>query len=44
MSDLRYAIGKFQYDGLLTAEQKQKSLEDIANAPANLRAAVEGLS
>ena len=44
MSDLRYAIGKFQYDGLLTAEQKQKSLEDIANAPANLHAAVEGLS
>jgi hypothetical protein len=44
MSDLRYPIGKFHYDGVLTGEQKQKSLDDIANAPANLRAAVEGLS
>jgi len=44
MTDLRYPIGKFHFDGPLTPEQKQKSLDDLANAPANLRAAVQGLS
>jgi uncharacterized damage-inducible protein DinB len=44
MSDLRYPIGKFSYDGSLTEDQKQKFLDDIAQAPANLRAAVKGLS
>lgn len=44
MTDLSYPIGKFHFDGVLAREQKQKSLDDIANAPANLRAAVEGLS
>jgi hypothetical protein len=44
MSDLRYPIGKFHFDGPLTEQQKQTSLDDIANAPANLRAAVKGLS
>ncbi|HSY90771.1 MAG TPA: bacillithiol transferase BstA [Candidatus Binatus sp.] len=44
MTDLSYPIGKFHFDGVLTAEQKQKSLDDVANAPAHLRAAVEGLS
>jgi len=44
MTDLRYPIGKFHFDGPLTPEQKQKSLDDLANAPANLRAAVLGLS
>jgi hypothetical protein len=44
MTDLRYPIGKFHFEGPLTAEQKQKSLDDIANAPASLRAAVQGLS
>jgi hypothetical protein len=44
MSDLSYPIGKFHFDGALTAEQKQKSLDDIANAPAHMRAAVQGLS
>jgi uncharacterized damage-inducible protein DinB len=44
MTDLRYPIGQFHFDGPLTEERKQTSLEDIARAPANLRAAVKGLS
>jgi hypothetical protein len=44
MMDLRYPIGKFHFDEPLSAEQKQKSLDDIAHAPGHLRAAVEGLS
>jgi uncharacterized damage-inducible protein DinB len=44
MTDLRYPIGKFTYTGSLTEDQKQKFLDDIAQAPANLRAAVKGLS
>jgi DinB family protein len=44
MTDLRYPLGKFTYNGYLTEDQKQKSLDDIAHAPANLRVAVKGLS
>jgi hypothetical protein len=44
MPDLRYPIGKFNYHGPLTDEQRQMSLDEIAHAPANMRAAVEGLS
>ena len=44
MSDLRYPIGKFHFDGPTTEEQKQKSIGEIAHAPANLRSAVKGLS
>jgi hypothetical protein len=44
MSDLRYPIGKFHYEGPLSDDQKQKCLADIEEAPANLRAAVKGLS
>src|SRR5580692_9078457 len=44
MTDLRYPIGKFTYNGPLTVEQKQKFLDDIEHTPANLRAAVKGLS
>ncbi len=44
MTDLRYPIGQFHFDGSLTEDQKQKCLNDIAQAPANLRAAVKGLS
>jgi uncharacterized damage-inducible protein DinB len=44
MNDLRYPIGKFHFDGPLTEEQNRKSLDDIARTPANLRAAVKGLS
>jgi uncharacterized damage-inducible protein DinB len=42
--DLRYPVGKFSFDGELTAEQRQKFTEEIAAAPKKLRAAVQGLS
>lgn len=44
MIDLRYPIGKFHFDGSTTEEQKHKFIDDIAAAPANLRAAMKGLS
>jgi uncharacterized damage-inducible protein DinB len=44
MTDLRYPIGKFAYEGPLTKDQERASLDDIAQTPANLRAAVRGLS
>ncbi|MGO9084451.1 MAG: YfiT family bacillithiol transferase [Candidatus Sulfotelmatobacter sp.] len=44
MTDLRYPIGKFNYDGPLTQEKRQRLLGDIAQAPADLRSAVKGLS
>ena len=44
MSDLRYPIGKFSYDGKLTEVQKRDFLDHLAQTPANLRSAVEGLS
>lgn len=44
MTDLRYPIGKFHYEGPLTEDTKQKYLADIEQAPAHLRAAVKGLS
>jgi uncharacterized damage-inducible protein DinB len=44
MTDLRYPIGKFAYEGSLTKDQERASLDDIAQTPANLRAAVRGLS
>jgi hypothetical protein len=44
MSDPRYPIGKFTYDGPPTAEQRTKLIDDIEQAPAALRSAVQGLS
>ena len=44
MSDLRYPIGKFHFDRPTTDEQKAEQINEIAYAPANLRAAVKGLS
>jgi hypothetical protein len=44
MSDLRYPIGKFKFEGPLTDAQKTQFLDDIELTPARLRAAVEGLS
>jgi uncharacterized damage-inducible protein DinB len=44
MTNPRYPIGKFRYEGALSEEQKQTCLDDIARTPANLRAAVKGLS
>jgi hypothetical protein len=42
--DLRYPIGQFQYDGPHTDEQRQRLIDQIAETPTRLRAAVEGLS
>lgn len=44
MADLRYPLGKFHFEGPLADEQKTKCLDDIARTPAQLRAAIEGLS
>lgn len=44
MTDLSYPIGKFHYEGSITEDQKQKLIDDISRAPADLRAAVSGLS
>jgi DinB superfamily len=44
MSDPRYPIGKFTYDGPPSEEQRAKLIEDIAQTPAALRTAVHGLS
>jgi uncharacterized damage-inducible protein DinB len=44
MSDLRYPIGKFHYDGPLNQAQKKTFVDDIAQTPANLRAAIKNLS
>jgi hypothetical protein len=44
MTDLRYPIGKFTYSEPPTSEQRRELLGQIEQAPANLRAAVKGLS
>jgi uncharacterized damage-inducible protein DinB len=44
MTDPRYPIGKFSYQGPLTPEQKRQYLDDIEQAPARLRAALGGLT
>lgn len=44
MSDPRYPIGKFHYDGPPTAEQRKVFIDEIEETPAALRAAVHTLS
>ncbi len=44
MNDLRYPIGKFQYDGQNTSKQRASFIDQIAEAPARLRDAIHGLS
>jgi hypothetical protein len=44
MSDPRYPVGKFSFEGPLSPEQKTKFLDDIEQTPARLKAAVQGLS
>ena len=44
MEGLRYPIGKFTFSGDLTEEQRQQAVDAIVAAPAQLRAAVAGLS
>ena len=44
MTDLRYPIGKFKFEGPATPEQREELLSQIEQAPSRLRAAVKGLS
>jgi len=44
MTDLRYPIGKLQYEGPPTPNQRKELILDIEQAPARLGAAVKGLS
>jgi DinB superfamily len=41
--DLRYPIGKFQRPETVSAQDREKWIADIEEAPAKIRAAVEGL-
>lgn len=42
--DPRYPVGKFHYEGAPSEDQRQKFIEEIEEAPAALRAAVQGLT
>jgi hypothetical protein len=42
--DLRYPIGSFKLEGAPTDEDVRRAIDEIAEAPARLRAAVEGLA
>lgn len=44
MSDPRYPIGTFSFEGPLSQAQRAQLIGDIEKAPAALRAAVKGLS
>lgn len=44
MSDPRYPVGKFHYDGPPDENQRRIFLDEIAQTPSHLRAAVTGLS
>jgi len=44
MTDPRYPIGKFSFQGALSETLKKQFLDAIEQTPARLRAAVEGLS
>jgi len=42
--DLRYPIGKFVREGKATDSQRPELIQQIADTPANLRAAIKGLT
>jgi uncharacterized damage-inducible protein DinB len=44
MADLRYPIGKFHFEGPLSEQQQRDALDSIARTPANLNAAIQGLT
>jgi DinB superfamily len=44
MTDPRYPIGKFAFEGTVDAAQRQQWLSEITSQPARLREAVSGLS
>jgi uncharacterized damage-inducible protein DinB len=43
-SDLRFPVGRFKFEGSLTEQERLRAIDDIAEAPARLISAVEGLS
>lgn len=44
MEDLQYPIGKFEFAGTSTAGQRRQWIEEIAQTPAALRYALQGLN
>lgn len=44
MSDPRFPIGKFHYEGTPSEEQRANFIDEIERTPAGMRAAVQGLS
>lgn len=44
MTDLRYPVGKFHFNGPFSDDQKAKLIDEIAQAPANLRGSVKDLA
>jgi uncharacterized damage-inducible protein DinB len=44
MTDLRFPIGRFNLNEDITEDQRQRLIDEIAEAPAKLRAVVSGLS
>jgi hypothetical protein len=44
MIDLRYPIGPFKYEGTLSSDGRDRLIAQIEEAPAKLRAAVDGLT
>jgi uncharacterized damage-inducible protein DinB len=44
MTDPRYPIGQFTYDGVVSPEARRRRIEEIAKTPAALREAVAGLT
>lgn len=44
MTDLRYPVGKMKMEARLTDEERRDLTDQIEQAPARLRAAVEGLT
>lgn len=44
MTAARYPIGKFSFQGALSETLRKQFLDDVEQTPAQLRAAVEGLS
>ena len=44
MQDLRYPVGQFDMQGTITEGQRRAFISEIAEAPARLRSAIEGLS
>jgi hypothetical protein len=44
MADPRFPIGKFHYEGSPFHDQRRKFIDEIEQAPAAIRAAIQGLS